>query len=384
MAGLTHPARRVPSPRPPSRSERGRLGLFWIGNRDQVDEIDPERLRQPVEDVHGRVELLALNAADIGAIHAGIDGQILLRERLRRPDASQIPRHARSSIHGRTRPTCETLKHRICSTQFRLAAAAETAMAHSIRSPLTAPEHATLKSDHHPMRHYVSVALTSVAFALAVAASPANAQTSTLTRIRPGTPNTEAQPRTPGTAENPAEAVGRRNREAYEGERQERARLDALGSSGADVMRRSREIQAEQQRAFEAAQAEAAKPENMMLTAYRNYLVARQCFESRTGFAAVYLTPPQMEEAKVQVKAIETVIKKGAPGLNTDERWTAANQLETAANGDMSELGFTGRGPVKERVYTEQGRQFCAAATGWLRQVFGFANPDSLTVKKDF
>lgn len=234
------------------------------------------------------------------------------------------------------------------------------------------------------MRRYVSVALTSVAIALAVAAPPANSQTSTLSRISPGARDTGAQPRTPSAAEDPYEAVRRRNREAYEAERQERARLDALGSSGADVMRRSREIQAEQQRALEVANAEAAKPENIMLTAYRHYLVVRQCFESRTGYAAVYIAPPQMEEAKVHVKAIEVVVKKRAPDLDTDERWAAANRAETAANGDIGELGFTGRGAVKERTYTEQGRQFCTAATGWLREVYGFANPDSLTVKKDF
>lgn len=234
------------------------------------------------------------------------------------------------------------------------------------------------------MRRYVSVALTSVAIALAVAAPPADSQTSTLNRLSPGARDPEAQPRTPSAAEDPYEAVRRRNREAYEAERQERARLDALGSSGADVMRRSREIQAEQQRAYETAQAEATKPENIMLTAYRHYLVARQCFEARSGYAAVYLTPQQMEEAKAQVKGIEAGVLKRAPNLNTEERWAAANRAETAANGDISELGFTGRGAVKERTYTEQGRQFCSAATGWLKGAYGLIYPDSLTVKKDF
>lgn len=187
-----------------------------------------------------------------------------------------------------------------------------------------------------------------------------------------------------GAAEDPYETVRRRNREAYEAERKERAKLDAMGSSGADVMRRSREIQAEQQRALEAAQIEAAKPETIMLTAYRNYLVARQCAESRTGFAAVYLTQPQVDEAKAQAKGIEAALLKRVPGLDTDERWAAANRAETAANGDIGELGFTGRGAVKERILNEQGRQFCAAAMGWLREVYGFAYPESQTVKKDF
>lgn len=188
----------------------------------------------------------------------------------------------------------------------------------------------------------------------------------------------------PSRPEDPYEAVRRRSREAREAEAMERARLDALGSSGADVMRRSREIQAEQQRAYETAQAEAAKPENIMLTAYRHYLVVRQCFEARSGYAAVYLTPQQMEEAKAQVKGIEAGVLKRAPNLNTDEHWAAANRAETAANGDISELGFTGRGAVKERTYTEQGRQFCSAATGWLKGAYGLFYPDSLTVKKDF
>ena len=233
------------------------------------------------------------------------------------------------------------------------------------------------------MSRHVGAMLLAGAF-MTVAISSTMAQTSNLSRISPGARDTEAQARTPGATEDPYEAVRRRNREAREAERQERAKLDAMGSSGADVMRRSREIQAEQQRSFAAAQAEAAKPESIMLAIYRNYLVTRPCFESRVGFAAVYLTPQQAEEAKAQVKGIEAGILKRTPSLDTDERWAAANRLETAANADIGELGFTGRGAVKERVYTEQGRQFCATAAGLLRDAYGLFYPDTLTVKKDF
>ena len=107
-------------------------------------------------------------------------------------------------------------------------------------------------------------------------------------------------------------------------------------------------------------------------------------FDSRAGFAVVYLTPPQMEEAKAQVKGIKAALVKKEPGLTTDERWDAANRQEAAANEDIGELIDTGRGNVKERTYTEQCRGFCATAVGWLRETYGELYPDSLTVKKDF
>ena len=187
-----------------------------------------------------------------------------------------------------------------------------------------------------------------------------------------------------GAAEDPFEAVRQRNRAAHEAEVKERARLDAMGSSGADVVRRSRQIQAEQQRALEAAVAEAGKPKTMMLTAYRNYLVARQCFDSRIGFASIYVTPQQMDEAKAQVKGIEAALVVKEPSLSTDERWAAANREETAVNQDVGELVYTGRGDVKERTYTENGRRFCTTAVGWLRETYGELYPDSRTVVKDF
>ncbi|MCC0809022.1 hypothetical protein FPV16_22940 [Methylobacterium sp. W2] len=140
----------------------------------------------------------------------------------------------------------------------------------------------------------------------------------------------------------------------------------------------------EKQRALEEMLAEAAKPTTMLLDAYRNYLGARQCFDSRAGFAVVYLTPQQMEEAKAQVKGIEAALVKKEPGLAIDERWETANREEAAANDDIAELVYTGRGNVKERTYTEQGRRFCAIATGWLRERYGDLYPDSRSMKKDF
>ncbi|GJD40339.1 hypothetical protein [Methylobacterium bullatum] len=140
----------------------------------------------------------------------------------------------------------------------------------------------------------------------------------------------------------------------------------------------------EKQRALEEMLAEAAKPTTMLLDAYRNYLAARQCFDSRTGFALVYLTAQQMEEAKAQVKGIEAALLQKEPSLATDERWETANREEAAANDDIAELVYTGRGNVKELTYTEQGRRFCAIAVGWLRERYGDLYPDSRTVKKDF
>lgn len=174
------------------------------------------------------------------------------------------------------------------------------------------------------------------------------------------------------------------NRKEREAEMKERAEVAAQEPSVADMMRIMRANQAEQQRALEAAIADAAKPTTMMLNAYRNYLAARQCFDSRAGFAVVYVTAQQMEEAKAQVKGIEAALLQKEPSLATDERWETANREEAAANDDITELVYTGRGYVKERTYTEQGRRFCAIAVGWLRERYGDLYPDSRTMKKDF
>lgn len=349
-------------------SQRLRWSARCIVGSQQIIDFDLKRLGQPVEHVHGRVHRAPLDPGQVRSGDAGIDGKRFLRQPACRAELSDIPSETRPSIHAPQARGGPGLIHDLYAMNY------------------TAPvEHSGWNQrDSRSMRLIFSVALATFATAFAVSVIPASAQNSNLSRISPGARDIEAQPRTSGATEDPYEAVHRRNREAYDTERQERAKLDAMDSSGADVMRRTREIQAEQQRAFAAADAEAAKPENIMLTAYRHYLVARQCFESRTGFATIYLTPQQVEEAKVRVKGIETKLLKRAPGLDTEERWVAANRLETAANGDISELGFTGRGPVKERIYTEQGRQFCAVAVGWLREVYGFAYPESQTVKKDF
>lgn len=77
---------------------RGWSAFRWT--HKQLANINRQGSRQPVQQVDGRVEPTAFNIADRGAIHASIDGQVLLADASGAPGLAKIPCDARATIHA--------------------------------------------------------------------------------------------------------------------------------------------------------------------------------------------------------------------------------------------------------------------------------------------
>ncbi len=100
----------------PRLSGAGAVALSFRGQGTQLRRGECER--EPVEDVDGRVEFLALNSAHLGPINESIDGQVLLKDPTFDPGPPEIIGNTRTPIHGGTGPSCPSLRHGIDSTCF--------------------------------------------------------------------------------------------------------------------------------------------------------------------------------------------------------------------------------------------------------------------------
>lgn len=94
-----------------------------------------------------------------------------------------------------------------------------------------------------------------------------------------------------------------------------------VGRAFADKLRAGAD-EARKRQAESTAQAQA--PRNVLGRAYASYMFIKRCYDAREGYAAVYISQPEMEQARGAVRQIEEFIK---PKL---ESGTTADQL--AAN----------------------------------------------------
>lgn len=112
----------MPDPQPP-RSVWPATSLEWgwlpshsHSGGEELGYVDVECEGESVEDVDGRVEFLALDAADVGPIDRSIDGQILLRDPTFDPEQPEVIGNTRTPIHGGKGPSCPRSHHGIYST----------------------------------------------------------------------------------------------------------------------------------------------------------------------------------------------------------------------------------------------------------------------------
>lgn len=63
----------------------------------QIEDVDRQSRRQAIEQIHARVELAPLDAAHVGAVHAGIDRQTFLGDAALNPQPPQVPGNACSA-----------------------------------------------------------------------------------------------------------------------------------------------------------------------------------------------------------------------------------------------------------------------------------------------
>src|SRR5690606_7378148 len=84
-----------------SRCQRLRFRSASVGHCQELGNVDRQRGGQPVEQVNGRIETLALNVADRAAVDIRIDGQMLLANATLGANPTKIPSDARATSHAR-------------------------------------------------------------------------------------------------------------------------------------------------------------------------------------------------------------------------------------------------------------------------------------------
>ena len=129
---------------------------------------------------------------------------------------------------------------------------------------------------------------------------------------------------------------------------------------------------------------DANQPGGQLVGAYRDYIAVRRCFDSRSSFAAVYVTPEELDAAKAQVKAIEDALLKQAPGLDKDERWATANHLNGEVQRNLIVRIDPGQQAVARGEYTAEGRAICRSAVTGLRDDYEKIDPAAKNLRKDF
>ncbi len=89
----------------------GRFGrdCTLIDWREKSREVGAQCERESVEDIHRRIEILALDAANISPVHRGIDGEVLLGDasfdRSIRSRRRLLATRARHRFYGAHRPS---------------------------------------------------------------------------------------------------------------------------------------------------------------------------------------------------------------------------------------------------------------------------------------
>ncbi|WP_237480598.1 hypothetical protein [Lichenibacterium dinghuense] len=129
---------------------------------------------------------------------------------------------------------------------------------------------------------------------------------------------------------------------------------------------------------------DADQPGGRLVGAYRDYIAVRRCFDSRSSFAAVYVTPAELDAAKAQVKAIEDELLKQTPGLDKDERWATANRLNGEVQRNLIVRMDPGQQAVARGEYTAEGRAICRSAVTGLRDDYEKIDPTAKNLRKDF
>jgi C-terminal processing protease CtpA/Prc len=158
-----------------------------------------------------------------------------------------------------------------------------------------------------------------------------------------------------------AEDVVAQRNGAAEAERRKQEQFDnMLGEMRQQAeAARQREAQLRQQQ-----EQESRKPENLLRASYSRYIFIKQCWESRSGYLAVFISDPEMERAKKAVSRIEDKLKPQLPSaVTTDELWSEAN------NG-------TNRLPVTQ--------EFCQHELDDLETAYRNLAPEDRGVRKDF
>jgi hypothetical protein len=122
----------------------------------------------------------------------------------------------------------------------------------------------------------------------------------------------------------------------------------------------------------EAADASAKLPINILGTAYTSYVDVKRCQEARDGYAAIYISNPEMDQARNAVLTIEQTMKsKLDQNTTTDDVWSRVATTE-------------GRNFRPSGDYQEGTRMLCRERLALLLSILREHAPERDTIKKDF
>jgi len=181
-----------------------------------------------------------------------------------------------------------------------------------------------------------------------------------------------------------AEAAAEKARQAE----QQRQAAEAARKMQAEAVQKQQAEEAEHDRTERAWFAEASKPRNVLVNAYRNYIAVRNCAASRDGYAVVYVVPERLGQARAEIRAIEANALRQDPSIDKDAAWQEANGPDRLPDPDATPtdqmLKAIGQAAVEGHTYNDQGQTYCATAAYIVDQLAKAADPASGVVRKDF
>ena len=89
---------------------------------------------------------------------------------------------------------------------------------------------------------------------------------------------------------------------------------------------RKRKVQEAREKEYKAKQEFDSSPAGQLQNSYLDYLVIKNLYEAREGYAVVYVNSQQMKAAKKKIKEIEKKIKE-LGNINTDKIWNYATNI---------------------------------------------------------
>jgi hypothetical protein len=156
-----------------------------------------------------------------------------------------------------------------------------------------------------------------------------------------------------------------------------RAEYNAEQSRQLEKKQREQEARRSAEEQQKSREAEARKPENVLTSAYMSYIVVKRCYDVRQGYLAIYISDPEMTQAR---EAIHLIEKEIAPhlnsGVNVETLWSDADKRVQNQYGAMlSQMSA---------MAPHYGRGLCQRELFSLFQIRTGLFPSSGGTKKDF
>lgn len=129
----------------------------------------------------------------------------------------------------------------------------------------------------------------------------------------------------------------------------------------------------------ERAEAEAKTPRGILQRAYEDYVYVSLCRQERQGYAMVYISEPEMEEARRNVKAIENNITADVFDIDKAKLWDQASKIKIQLGDDYRNWAFT-----YSNATGDIQRAACQFALRSLKSKLNELKPETAQMKKDF